>query len=75
MKKLKLEVDALKVDSFSTDGEDGEGGTVRGLSGEAGFWSSCGEICTCDSCDGCEDPFGDDGTGWPVPIYGGTAAQ
>ncbi|HEU0052713.1 MAG TPA: hypothetical protein VFQ39_06035 [Longimicrobium sp.] len=31
MKKLKLEMDALRVESFDTRAEDGGGGTVRGL--------------------------------------------
>ena len=47
MKKLKLEIDALRVESFDTvKKEDGARGTVRGH-----VHSSCGEVCTCDCID------------------------
>jgi hypothetical protein len=45
MKKLKLEIDALKVDSFTTDKKLEMRGTVHGRDE-----TSCGEICTCAGC-------------------------
>lgn len=56
-KKLKLEVEALRVDSFTVAGKTQARGTVRGHvaagAGEVADWSSCGEVCTC----ACEDVF------------------
>ena len=47
MKKLKLEIDALRVESFDTvKKKAGARGTVRGHLDE----SSCGEVCTCATC-------------------------
>ena len=46
MKKLKLELDALTVESFETvRKERAARGTVRGH-----VDSSCGQVCTCASC-------------------------
>ncbi len=48
MKKLKLEIEQLEVESFGTveDGEDGRG-TVRGL---ASSISACATACGGDGC-------------------------
>ena len=43
MKKLQLNLDALRVDSFETSKELEARGTVRGH-----VETSCGEPCTCD---------------------------
>jgi hypothetical protein len=45
-KKLKLELDALKVHSFTTDRPAEDRGTVHGR-----VETSCGAVCTCAGCD------------------------
>jgi hypothetical protein len=51
MNKLKLNVDALRVESFGTDGAEAVRGTVGGHN-EPAFTASCDGSCvnTCVSC-------------------------
>lgn len=51
MPKLKLEIDALRVESFGTDQADAVRGTVAGHN-EPPYTESCGGTCdaTCVSC-------------------------
>jgi hypothetical protein len=51
MRKLKLDVDALKVEEFATEGvEAGQRGTVRG---QGSVFSNCAQECESRSDDGC----------------------
>ncbi|HEU4882963.1 MAG TPA: hypothetical protein VFT45_11970 [Longimicrobium sp.] len=52
MRKLKLDVDQLTVDSFDTKASDGaRAGTVQGFAPPT-FWESCNGSCdyTCGTC-------------------------
>jgi len=53
MRKLKLEMDALVVDSFTTQPIDSMRGTVEGQRGATVFDPSCGTCFSChgDTCD------------------------
>jgi hypothetical protein len=59
MKKMKLDLDQLTVESFSSvDGEKAQQGTVHGRSGSIGTANSdcSGAYCTgmtCQSCEAC----------------------
>ena len=54
MKKLKLDVDALAVETFATAASAARQGTVRGLDGQ---WSiDGGAYCTVE-CDGGSGPY------------------
>lgn len=47
MRKIKLDVDALKVEEFSTTaGDEGERGTVRANAFTRWWEASCYESCT-----------------------------
>ena len=49
MKKLRLDLEDLAVDSFRMDGGDEQGGTVHGQAVWTWWWSACN---TCDNtCD------------------------
>ena len=51
MRKLKLDVDALKVEEFATEGvEAGRRGTIRG---QGSIYSNCAPECESRSDDGC----------------------
>lgn len=55
MRKIILDLNALKVESFSADGEMGEG-TVAGASGgdeQRSFPNYCGSGDTCDASGAC----------------------
>jgi hypothetical protein len=48
MRKLKLDVEELRVDAFVTEGApDGEGGTVRGFNHTRNNHATCGFQYTC----------------------------
>lgn len=59
MKKVKLSVDALRVESFQT-GREGRTGTVHAhltpRPGCGGYsdWDSCNESCTCPIASNCD---------------------
>lgn len=53
MKKLKLSLDELMVDSFQAAPSDGERGTVRGAEFatlEETCWNSCNGTCKYNTC-------------------------
>ena len=53
MKKMRLELDALEVDSFQTSWLANWEGTVQGAEATAGGATQCGGIQTCgDGCGG-----------------------
>ena len=60
MRKLKLDLDELAVQTFATDEQPEEAGTVRGLEGSGNL--TCDEWVTCkpQSCPGisCDDGCG-----------------
>lgn len=63
MKKLKLDPDALRVDTFqATGGDDEKQGTVHGhatllCTRYASCYGSCPGTCNLDSCDSCTQGY------------------
>jgi hypothetical protein len=58
MKKLRLSMDELRVETFQTmTAAWPEAGTVRARQGEAGAWfAGTGEPSNCDTCETCKGP-------------------
>jgi hypothetical protein len=60
MRKLSLDLDAIRVESFETDGTAGSRGTVHGrFAGGDSPLASCVYSCEdtiCYSCDTCREP-------------------
>jgi hypothetical protein len=54
MKKLRLDLDALAVESFEPQKTVKEEGTVRGFQVSAGNPSQCKSYCTFERCCGAE---------------------
>ena len=52
MKKLKLDLDRIRVTSFATDQVDGGRGTVQGRSGITN-WYNCVSYPTCEMVNSC----------------------
>ena len=61
MRKLKIQVDDLRVESFTTVKATEARGTVQGRE-----HSSCGEVCSCD----CGSNFGDCGGLFVAAVVG-----
>lgn len=61
MKSLKLELDDLQIESFSTNSEPEERGTVAGMSGDAvcvsGYITCPGWTCVGVECTNSGDPY------------------
>jgi hypothetical protein len=79
MKKLKLELDALEVDSFHTAWLDNWEGTVHGRISGGGV-TQCGGIQTCAgdcviSADGLTECGGDNTCGEDCQVSAGAATQ
>ena len=64
MKKLRLDLEAIAVETFETAAVQAEKGTVLGQAEYTAVWEAdtCQESCngSCESCDGCTTT-GDDG--------------
>ncbi|HEX6909117.1 MAG TPA: pinensin family lanthipeptide [Longimicrobium sp.] len=55
MKKVKLQLDDLQVESFEVEADARGAGTVRGLEFEgSGVHSECLTHCATDGCEACE---------------------
>jgi hypothetical protein len=55
MKKLRLELDELAVESFDTAATDALGGTVHGQATEPASCSFCRATCIETGCDTCDN--------------------
>jgi hypothetical protein len=63
MRKVKLTLDALRVESFPTGGAEGAGTVHAHITPGPGCgysnWDSCNESCTCpiaSVCESCDQP-------------------